>query len=88
MGEEQQEEVASQSVRRKEEEVGEKEKEEEPVMPSVQIKPEPEEMECTVSRAGRAGRAGIGRLVTKGRMEEPQTGRWMRVRWVWKGCGQ
>ncbi|XP_075888100.1 Krueppel-like factor 8 [Nelusetta ayraudi] len=44
--EEEQEEVASHSVRRKE--VGGKEKQrEEPAMPPVQIKPEPEEMECT-----------------------------------------
>lgn len=27
-------------------------------------------------------------MITKGRMEELRTGRWMRVRWVWKGCGQ
>ncbi|XP_074468249.1 Krueppel-like factor 8 isoform X2 [Sebastes fasciatus] len=42
-GEEEREEVATQSVKTKEEE------EEETVMPSVQIKPEPEEMECTAN---------------------------------------
>ncbi|XP_074528128.1 Krueppel-like factor 8 [Halichoeres trimaculatus] len=46
-GEEEREEVASQSVRRKEDREEEEEEEEETEMPSVQIKPEPEEMECT-----------------------------------------
>ncbi|XP_044079399.1 Krueppel-like factor 8 isoform X2 [Siniperca chuatsi] len=45
-GEEEQEEVATQSVKKKEEEEEERE-EGETDMPSIQIKPEPEEMECT-----------------------------------------
>ncbi|XP_042354716.1 Krueppel-like factor 8 isoform X2 [Plectropomus leopardus] len=45
-GEEEREEVATQSVKKKEEE---EEKEGETVMPSIQIKPEPEEMECTAN---------------------------------------
>ncbi|KAM8742061.1 Krueppel-like factor 8 isoform 2-T2 [Acanthopagrus schlegelii] len=44
-GEEEREEVATQSVKKKKEE--EEEEEAEADMPSVQIKPEPEEMECT-----------------------------------------
>ncbi|XP_034745276.1 Krueppel-like factor 8 isoform X1 [Etheostoma cragini] len=48
-GKEEREEVATQPVKKKEEE----EKEEgETVMPSVQIKPEPEEMECTQADVG------------------------------------
>ncbi|KAA8586612.1 hypothetical protein FQN60_000448 [Etheostoma spectabile] len=46
-GKEEREEVATQSVKKKEEE--EEKKEGETVMPSVQIKPEPEEMECTIA---------------------------------------
>lgn len=46
--------MASHSVRRKE--VGGKDKQkEEPAMPPVQIKPEPEEMECTVRGRGQGG---------------------------------
>lgn len=46
-GEEEREEVATHSVKEKEEG--------ETVMPSVQIKPEPEEMECTVRRGRQGG---------------------------------
>ncbi|XP_034539033.1 Krueppel-like factor 8 isoform X1 [Notolabrus celidotus] len=50
-GEEEREEVASQSVKKKEEEE-EEEEEGGTEMPSVQIKPEPEEMECTQADIG------------------------------------
>lgn len=54
--------MASHSVRRKE--VGGKEKQrEEPAMPPVQIKPEPEEMECTVRGRGQGGRGLMGGVV-------------------------
>ncbi|KAM8742060.1 Krueppel-like factor 8 isoform 1-T1 [Acanthopagrus schlegelii] len=49
-GEEEREEVATQSVKKKKEE--EEEEEAEADMPSVQIKPEPEEMECTQADVG------------------------------------
>lgn len=67
-GEEEQEEVASQSVRKKEEE--------EPNMPSIQVKPEPEEMECTVS---------IDWLIDQRREGEMWTDGWMRISWVLMG---
>ncbi|KAM6984079.1 Krueppel-like factor 8 isoform 1-T1 [Tautogolabrus adspersus] len=54
-GEEEREEVASQSLKKKEEEEEPREEEEEEGstdMPSVQIKPEPEEMECTQAEVG------------------------------------
>ncbi|XP_051255878.1 Krueppel-like factor 8 isoform X1 [Dicentrarchus labrax] len=51
-GEEEREEVATQSVKKKEEVEEEEEKECETDMPSVQIKPEPEEMECTQADVG------------------------------------
>lgn len=54
-GDEQQE-VASQSVKKKKEE--EVEEEAEPDMPVVQIKPEPEEMECMTKTKVRRGRTG------------------------------
>lgn len=55
-GDEQQE-VASQSVKKKEEEE-EVEEEAEPDMPVVQIKPEPEEMECMTKTKVRRGWTG------------------------------
>ncbi|XP_033505175.2 Krueppel-like factor 8 isoform X1 [Epinephelus lanceolatus] len=52
-GEEEREEVATQSVKKKKEEEEQEEAEGgETVMPSVQIKPEPEEMECTQADVG------------------------------------
>lgn len=47
-GEEERQELASHSVKKEEEWV-------EPDMPSVQVKPEPQEMECTVRSRGRWG---------------------------------
>uniref|UniRef100_UPI0037E8B8C2 Krueppel-like factor 8 isoform X2 n=1 Tax=Semicossyphus pulcher TaxID=241346 RepID=UPI0037E8B8C2 len=51
-GEEEREEVASKSVKKKEEEEEREEEEGGTDMPSVQIKPEPEEMECTQADVG------------------------------------
>lgn len=84
-GEEERKEVASKSVENEEEAEEDEQRQGKTKMPAIQIKPEPEEMECTVRRGRR--KEVIGWLVRRGKgaVGEEAVGLIYTWRDVWAG---